>query len=82
MRGMDRVSLQDAPIGVELSFASVEGNPPLCRRLSALGFRRGAPVRVVQKVAGGGRIVDVAGSRIALGRTILDHAFAEAGVQS
>lgn len=82
MPAMDRVSLQDAPIGVELTFASVEGNPPLCRRLSALGFRRGAPVRVVQRVAGGGRIVDIAGSRIALGRQILDHAFAEREVQA
>ena len=29
-------------------------------------------MRCVQKTAGGGRIIDVAGSRIALGRDVLD----------
>lgn len=71
------LSLQQAPIGAELTFVRVEGNPPLCRRLSALGFRRGAPVSVVQRVTGGGRVVSIAGSRIALGPAILRQAFAE-----
>lgn len=74
---MNVVSLQQAPIGAELSFVRVEGNPPLCRRLSALGFRRGAPVSVVQKAAGGGRIVSVAGARIALGAAVAEQAWAE-----
>lgn len=71
------VSLQHAPLGVELTFVRLEGNPPLCRRLSALGFRRGAPVSVVQRASGGGRIVSVAGSRIALAASVLEHAFAQ-----
>lgn len=71
------VSLQDAPVGVELAFIRVEGDPPMCRRLSALGFRRGAPVSVVQRVVGGGRVISVAGSRIALGAPVLRQAFAE-----
>jgi ferrous iron transport protein B len=48
---------------------NADGAPEsLRRRLAELGLRPGAQVRVVQRTAGGGRIVDVAGSRVALGR--------------
>ena len=41
-------------------------------RLSALGLRRGARLSVLQKTAGGGRVVVVGGSRIALGPQVLE----------
>ncbi|MCH8612161.1 FeoA family protein [Arsenicicoccus dermatophilus] len=38
------------------------------RRLAELGLRTGATVEVVHRTAGGGRVVAVAGARIALDR--------------
>ena len=69
--------LSSAPLGALLTFVRAEGNPALCRRLSALGIRRGAQVKVVHKTAGGGRVLSVAGSRIALDRGMLERLFAE-----
>ncbi|HYN66870.1 MAG TPA: FeoA family protein [Ornithinibacter sp.] len=65
-------SLARAPIGIELRVIGAVGPTALTRRLSELGLRVGSHVRCVQRTAGGGRIVDVAGSRIALGRDVLD----------
>ena len=65
-------SLARAPIGIELRVIGAVGPTALTRRLSELGLRVGSHVRCVQKTSGGGRIVDVAGSRIALGRDVLD----------
>jgi len=65
-------SLARAPVGIELRVVGAVGPTALTRRLAELGLRVGAHVRCVQKTAGGGRIVDVAGSRIALGRDVLD----------
>ena len=65
-------SLARAPIGIELRVIGAVGPTALTRRLSELGLRVGGHVRCVQKTSGGGRIVDVAGSRIALGRDVLD----------
>ena len=65
-------SLARAPIGIELRVVGAVGPTALTRRLSELGLRVGSHVRCVQKTAGGGRIIDVAGSRIALGRDVLD----------
>ena len=38
------------------------------RRLAELGLRPGAPIRVAQRATGGGVVVDLAGSRLALDR--------------
>ncbi len=64
-------SLARAPIGIELRVIGAVGPTALTRRLSELGLRVGSHVRCVQKTSGGGRIIDVAGSRIALGRDVL-----------
>ncbi len=64
-------SLARAPIGIELRVVGAVGPSALTRRLSELGLRVGSHVRCVQKTSGGGRIIDVAGSRIALGRDVL-----------
>lgn len=73
-------TLASAPTGVALQFERVEADPSLSRRLAALGFRRGTPVSIVQKVAGGGRLISVAGSRIAMSADLLKACFvSEAG---
>ena len=56
-------SLARAPIGIDLRVIGAVGPTVLTRRLSELGLRVGSHVRCVQKTAGGGRIIDVAGSR-------------------
>ena len=65
-------SLARAPIGTELRVIGAVGPTALTRRLAELGVRVGSHVRCVQRNSGGGRIVDVAGSRIALGRDVLE----------
>ena len=45
---------------------------PLRGRLAELGLREGASIQVVQRTAGGGRIVGIAGTRLALGAEVLD----------
>lgn len=66
-------SLATAPLRVVLHVENADGAPEsLRRRLAELGLRTGAQVRVLQRTAGGGRIVDVAGSRVALGRAVLE----------
>jgi ferrous iron transport protein A len=65
-------SLARAPIGIELRVVGAAGPTALTRRLAELGLRTGSHVRCVQRTAGGGRIIDVAGSRIALGRDVLE----------
>lgn len=53
------------------------GEPDFRRRLSALGLRRGARLTVVHRTIGGGRIVAVAGARIALDRGVLARLYVE-----
>jgi ferrous iron transport protein A len=70
-------SLARAPIGIELRVVRASGPTALTRRLAELGLRDGSHVRCVQRTAGGGRVVDVAGSRIALGRDVLESVLTE-----
>lgn len=65
-------------VGVELATAPLNADlvlleaPEECRRrLSALGLRVGTRFSLVSQTAGGGRVAMVAGSRIALGSTLL-----------
>ncbi len=65
-------TLAHAPLLVEVQVTDAATAPAaLRRRLAEMGLRAGARVRTMQKTAGGGRIVDVAGARIALGRDVL-----------
>jgi ferrous iron transport protein A len=63
--------LASAPHGVPLTVVGTGAEREVVRRLAELGLRPGAHLRSVQRTAGGGRVVDVAGSRIALGRRLL-----------
>lgn len=74
---MNALSLAKAPIGHPLTLVRAEGSPESCRRLSALGIRRGAQVILMHTTAGGGRVLQVAGSRIALDRSMLGKLFVE-----
>ncbi|MEL4358713.1 MULTISPECIES: FeoA family protein [unclassified Luteococcus] len=74
---MNPISLATAPLRKPLTLVRAEGAPDLCRRLSALGIRRGAQVVLVHTTAGGGRVLQVAGSRIALDKTMLSRLFVE-----
>lgn len=60
----DQRLLQDAAV-----------RPDMARRLAALGLRRGAQVTLLMRTAGNGGVVSVAGSRIALDRSMLDSLY-------
>lgn len=72
-----QTSLDAAPMGRPLTLMRAEGSPDMCRRLAALGLRRGAQVQLVHQTAGGGRVVGVAGARIALDRGMLRKLYVE-----
>jgi ferrous iron transport protein A len=65
------LTLASAPLRAPLLVLRLRTDPDLTKRLGAFGVRPGAPVEIVQRTAGGGRILGVAGSRIALDRSIL-----------
>jgi len=69
------ISLASARVGTSLTLLRAEGSPELCRRLSALGLRRGARVRIVNPTPGGGRCGR--GPRIAMDASMLKRLFAE-----
>lgn len=64
--GMD---LGSAPLGEPLTLLRVED--PLHGRLVTLGLREGVAFRLLTRTVGGGRILLVGGSRIALGRDLV-----------
>lgn len=65
-------TLAGAPLGVRVVVTGVRaGDAVPVRRLGELGLRPGASVRCLSRTAGGGRVVDIAGARVALGRDVL-----------
>lgn len=73
----DQLCLADAPIGAELTLALCLAEPWLRSRLATLGLRCGAPIQVIRKTGGGGRIIGVAGARIALDRSVVASLYAK-----
>lgn len=71
-------TLDRAPLGAGLLLTTTHPDPGVARRLASLGLRRGARVSLVQKLAGGGRIVSVNGGRIAVDAGVLAGLSAEA----
>mgnify|MGYP001940706424 FL=1 len=61
--------LIDVPVGHHATITNV--GCPTARRLRELGLRAGANVTVLQKTAGGGRVIKVRGSHYALGAETL-----------
>ena len=73
--GMD---LASAPFGTPLTLVAVDGATEDRRRLATLGLREGASIRLLTRTIGGGRIVLVGGSRIALSRELVRQLRAQA----
>ncbi|MFT4109780.1 FeoA domain-containing protein [Propionicimonas sp.] len=71
------MSLSQAPLNTALTLTGSDAPDSSCRRLASLGLRRGATFSILQRTAGGGRVVLVGGSRIALGSQLLPQLHAE-----
>ena len=65
------MTLDDAPTGVPTRVGATDVEPVLARRLAELGIRPGAVVTPLHRTAGGGRMLAVADTRLALARTVL-----------
>lgn len=65
------ITLDRAPLGTPLVVWKTHPDATVARRLSSLGLRRGATVTVVQRLLAGGRVVSVAGGRVALDASVL-----------
>ncbi|HAM43669.1 MAG TPA: hypothetical protein DCM67_01405 [Propionibacteriaceae bacterium] len=65
------IELSKAPLQTPLTLIRADVDPGASQRLSALGLRVGSSFSLISKTAGGGRVVQVAGSRVAVGRTLL-----------
>ena len=67
-----------APLHSSFTIASLPSDPQVAHRMMTLGWRRGGQVQVVKKAAGGAKVIDLGGSRIAvsgaLARTLLVEA--------
>lgn len=74
----EQFALDRAPLGTPLVLTRLGVAPQIRHSLARLGLRRGAPVTVVQRIAGGGRILGVAGARIAVEAKVLAAIDAEA----
>ncbi|MDO5534572.1 MAG: FeoA family protein [Propionibacteriaceae bacterium] len=74
---MTSTTLAAAPLAVPMLLTATHPDADVARRLASLGLRRGVRVSLVQKLAGGGRIVSVNGGRIAVDAGVLTHLVAE-----
>ena len=72
------IALASAPLDTPLTLVDVAGPAANRRRLASLGLREGVPFRLLTRTIGGGRILLVGGSRIALGRELVQLLRAEA----
>lgn len=62
-------TIASVPLGRKVTVLDARAEPGVRRRLGELGLRGGATVVVASRSTGGGRIVSVAGSRIALDKS-------------
>ena len=65
--------LGKAPSGTPLRVAAMDGGQAFRMRLAAMGIRIGTELQVVQRQAAGPLIVALRGTRIAIGRGMLDR---------
>lgn len=59
-------TLADVTVGGRATVTVTTTAPALVRRLAELGIRRGASLTVVQRTAGGGRVIDTGTARYAV----------------
>ncbi len=65
------MTLDRAALAVPVVVRTATGAPDVRRRLGELGLRRGATVTCLRRTSGGGRLLDVAGTRVAVGADVL-----------
>jgi ferrous iron transport protein A len=65
------VTLDQAPVGAPATIGSIDAAAPLLRRLAELGVRTGEHVTPLHATAGGGRLLAVGDTRVALARDVL-----------
>jgi len=72
------MDLASAPLDTPLTLIGVSSAVTSRRRLATLGLREGASFRLLTRTIGGGRIVLVGGSRIALSKDLVRQLRAQA----
>lgn len=71
------VDLAKAPLSTSLTLVGLEIDPGATQRLASAGLRIGSSFSLISKTAGGGRVALIAGTRIALGKSLLGGMRAE-----
>jgi Fe2+ transport system protein FeoA len=71
------IYLAKAPLRTPLTLLGAEIESGAAQRLASLGLRVGSSFALIAKTAGGGRVALVAGSRVALGKSLLTQLRAE-----
>jgi len=79
---MMEIPLAILPENEEAKVVEVRGGRGLVRRLSELGFTPGAKVKILFSNSPGPVLIDVRGSRIALGRGLLMRIIVDSEVNS
>ena len=79
---MVEIPLAMLPEDEEAKIVEVRGGRGLVRRLSELGFTPGAKVKILFSNSPGPVLIDVRGSRIALGRGLLMRIIVDSEVNS
>jgi len=79
---MMEMPLAMLPENEEAKVVEVRGGRGLVRRLSELGFTPGAKVKILFSNSPGPVVIDVRGSRIALGRGLLMRIIVDSEVNS
>ena len=77
-----KMPLAMLPENEEAKVVEVRGGRGLVRRLSELGFTPGAKVKILFSNSPGPVVIDVRGSRIALGRGLLMRIIVDSEVNS
>jgi len=72
------MDLSSAPLDTPLTLIEIVGAATSRQRLATLGLREGATFRLLTRTIGGGRIVLVGGSRIALSKDLVRQLRAQA----
>jgi len=70
------VTLNQVPVGTTAKLSDTSAHPRR-RRLAELGLRPGADVHVMRRTSGGGRVLGIGPSRMAVDRTTLDALLVE-----
>jgi len=72
------LELSQAPLNQQLTLRDSRVDQASRVRLATLGLRPGSTFSLIARTAGGGRVAVVSGTRIALGKKLLDQLSAEA----